>query len=104
MTNKEILELLIPHYEKCIEEYKKNGDWNVIYDAKCYDGVCYLIQVRFCIIEPYIERFWQAIIRPHITNKGYWCGHPSSMLAFHLNVQRLEHRLNILKQEYAKIQ
>jgi hypothetical protein len=96
MTKKELLPLLIAHYEKVIKEVTDNH-WNdtwydVIKKYNVNKGICYCADKVFNT-----DIYGMAWVKNASDNISYWYMLPCSMVTKKQNLDRLQYRLDTMK-------
>lgn len=104
MTKQEILNVLIPHYEKCIEELKgmdREEAMRYLFRKRIYRGVCKAIYDLFGI--RYYSENMPDWIRRNIRNgSAFWAEPPDMMLnclGLKACIDMLQIRVDIMKKE-----
>lgn len=104
MTKQEILNVLIPHYEKCIEELKgmdREEAWIYLIQKHINIGVCNTIYELFGI-RYYSHNMPDWIKRNCIEGSRFWANIPIDELednSLEACIEALQIRLDIMKKE-----
>lgn len=98
MKVREILKILIPHYTKAIEEYKKTKDYDVILDFDVERGICWAASNRCNFSKIYTSNFIEVYGRKMCNNKtGYLFPVPWFLKSFEYNLAALTSRLEFME-------
>ena len=97
MTRKELLPLLIAHYEKVIKEVTENtwGDtcYHIITKNSVDRGICYCANRVFNV--NIYDKKW--VKKAGKKDEPYWCLQPSWWTSKENNIERLQFRVDKMK-------